>query len=365
MKNKVCILTTVHSVFDTRIFHKEAKTLTQAGYDVTLIVQHNKNEIIDGVRIIAIQKTKSRFRRIFFLSWKTFFLALCQDSDFYHFHDPELIMVGMILKIFGKKVIYDVHEDVPKQILDKNWIGNIFVKKFVAFLLNLIEQTGAFLFNRIVAATPEIAKKFPKNKTIILRNFPILKLINNAISSDYKKNKPLIIYAGGLSKIRGIKEVIQAMEYIGDRAELLLLGKWESEKFKKECENLKGWKYTKYLGFKKLKEVYGYMKISDIGLSMLYPTKNYSVGLPIKSFEYMACSLPIVMSNFSYWQKIFKEYGLFANPYDSKDIAKKILFLLNNSTQAKKLGEKGRQLIEGEYYWEEENKKLLKMYEDL
>ena len=365
MKNKVCILTTVHSVFDTRIFHKEAKTLTKAGYDVALIVQHNKNEIIDGVRIIAIQKMKSRFRRILFLSWKTFFLALGQGSDFYHFHDPELIMVGVVLKLFGKKVIYDVHEDVPKQILDKDWIGNIFVKKFVAFLVNLIEQTGAFLFNRIVAATPEIAKKLPKTKTIILRNFPILKLINNAILADYKKNKPLIIYAGGLSKIRGIKEVIQAMEYIGDRAELLLLGKWESEKFKKECENLKGWKYTKYLGFKKLEEVYGYMKISDIGLSMLYPTKNYSTGLPIKSFEYMACSLPIVMSNFSYWQKIFKEYGLFANPYDSKDIAKKILFLLNNSAQAKKLREKGKQLVEEEYHWEEENRKLLKMYKDL
>lgn len=365
MKNKVCILTTVHSVFDTRIFHKEAKTLTQAGYDITLIAQYNRNEIVDGVKIIALPKPRNRFMRIFGLTWWAFFLALRQNVDFYHLHDPELIMVGVILKFFGKKIIYDVHEDVPKQILDKDWIGNLFVKKFFAFLVNLIEQTGAFLFNRIVAATPEIAKKFPKNKTIILRNFPILKLINNAISVDYKKNKPLIIYAGGLSKIRGIKEVIQAMEYIGDRAELLLLGKWESEKFKKECENLRGWKYTKYLGFKKLEEVYGYMRISDIGLSMLYPTKNYSVGLPIKSFEYMACSLPIVMSNFSYWQKIFKEYGLFANPYDSKDIAKKILFLLNNSTQAKRLREKGKQLVEEEYHWEEENKKLLKMYKDL
>ena len=365
MKNKVCILTTVHSVFDTRIFHKEAKTLLQAGYDVILIVQHNQNEIIDGVRIIAIQKTKSRFRRILFFSWKTLYLALRQGADVYHFHDPELIIVGIILKLFGKKVIYDVHEDVPKQILDKDWIGSIFVRKFFSFLVNLIEQTGAFLFNRIVAATPEIAKKFPKTKTIILRNFPILELINNAMPADYKKNKPLIIYAGGLSKIRGIKEMIQAMESIGDRAELLLLGKWESEKYKKECENLKGWKYTKYLGFKKLEEVYGYMKISDIGLSMLYPTKNYSVGLPIKSFEYMACSLSIVMSNFSYWQEIFKGYALFANPYDSKDIALKILFLLNNSDHAKRLREKGRQLVEKEYHWEEENKKLLKMYKYL
>jgi len=45
MGRKVCILTTVHPAFDTRIFHKQAKTLVRAGYDVTLIAQHDKNEV--------------------------------------------------------------------------------------------------------------------------------------------------------------------------------------------------------------------------------------------------------------------------------------------------------------------------------
>jgi glycosyltransferase involved in cell wall biosynthesis len=366
VKNKVCILTIVHSVFDTRIFCKEAKTLVRAGYEVVLIAQHNRNEIVNEVKIIALPKLRNRFMRMFGLTWRVFYLGLRQRADIYHFHDPELILVGIVLRLLRKKVIYDVHEDVPKQILNKEWIGNVSIRKITAFVMNIIEQRGAFLFNRIVVATPDIAKKFPENKTVILRNFPILKLIDDgAIPANFIKNKSIIIYAGRLTKIRGIKEIIQAMEYIGDRAELWLLGKWESEKYKKECKNLAGWKYAKYLGHKSLEEVYGYLKISKVGISILYPVKNYLTSLPVKTFEYMAYSLPIVMSNFPYWKKIFKEYALFTNHYDPKDIAEKILYLLDNPDEAKELGKKGRKLIEEKYSWEAESKKLLEMYSNL
>ena len=362
---KVCIFTSVHPTFDTRIFHKEAKTLVQTGYDVTLIAQHSKNEIVDGVKIIALPRPKNRFMRIFGLTWQVFCLALRQHADVYHFHDPELIFVGIVLRIFGKKVIYDVHEDVPKQILNKNWMGNLYIRKFVAFILNIIEQIGALLFSKVIVATLDIAKRFPENKIVILRNFPILELIDNTVPINYKKNKPVIIYAGGLTKIRGIKEIVEAMEYIDDTAELWLLGKWESEEFKKECENLGGCEYTKYLGLKSLEEVYSCLKFSKVGISILYPVKNYLTSLPVKTFEYMACSLPVVMSNFPYWQEIFGDCALFVNPYDSKDIAEKISYLLDNPDEAKKMGRRGRKLIKEKDSWEAESKKLLEMYRNL
>jgi len=104
---KVCILTSVHSAFDTRIFHKEAKTLVKAGYDVTLIAQHDKDEVVDGIKIIALSKPKNRFLRIFLLTRKIYKIAFRQKSNIYHFHDQELIPVGLVLKLFSKEVICD------------------------------------------------------------------------------------------------------------------------------------------------------------------------------------------------------------------------------------------------------------------
>ena len=362
---KICILTSVHPAFDTRIFHKEAETLAKADYDVILIGQHNKNEIVDGVKIIALPTPKNRFERITKVLGMLFSLALKESANIYHFHDPELIPVGLLLKLLiPSSIIYDVHEDVSEGILTKEWLGNVNMRKIVSVFFHIFEQFSVKLFNRVIAATPHIEKKFPKSKTIALRNLPILELIDNVKATDCKNDKPVIIYAGGLARIRGIKEIIEAMEFVKDKAQLLLLGEWESEDFMEECESLEGWKYIKYLGFVPFGKHYSFVKIANIGMVNFFPLPNQEDALPTKCFEYMACSLPIVMSNFSYWQKVFGECALFANPYDVEDIAEKVLHLLDNPDKGKELGKKGRQLIEEKYSWEAEQRKLLDIYEE-
>lgn len=96
---------------------------------------------------------------------------------------------------------------------------------------------------------------------------------------------------------------------------------------------------------------------------LVYPIERCIVGLPIKVFEYMACPLPMVMSNFPYWQGAFSQYALFANPYASEDIADRILCLLDDPDKAKQLGDKGRQLTQEKYSWEVEQRKLLDVYD--
>jgi glycosyltransferase involved in cell wall biosynthesis len=364
MKAKVCHITTVHPPFDVRIFHKECKTLAKAGYEVYLIAQHDKEEIVDGVHIIPIPKAKNRMQRITLLSIKALRNALKLKAEVYHFHDPELIFVGLTLKLFGKKVIYDVHENVPKDILAKEWIRNLFIKKAIAITFDKIERFAGKFFDEIVVAWPEIAVRFPNNKTILVSNLPDLSLTKNSQAVIVKKTKPIVIYAGGLNKFRGIKELIEAIGLLKGKVELWLLGNWQEGGYQRECESLTGWEYTRYLGYKGLKEVYSYMKSADVGVVNFLPMPHNIKSLPNKPFEYMACDLPVIMSNFTYWMEIFKDCAVFCNPKDPKDIADKINYLLEHPEKANELKQNSKEFLK-KYNWEEESKKLLPIYEEL
>ena len=104
-KIKICHLTSVHPRFDVRIFQKECKSLAMAGYDVVLIAPGEIPENIDGVHIVPFPKIKSRFVRFIF-SWMVMYKkALQQKARLYHFHDPELIPCGLMLRLTGKKVV--------------------------------------------------------------------------------------------------------------------------------------------------------------------------------------------------------------------------------------------------------------------
>ena len=171
---KVCILTSVHPPFDMRIFHKEAKSLVKAGYDVTLIAQHDNEEIVDGIRIVPLPKPKNRIERMTRTVWVVYKKALKINADIYHFHDPELIPAGLLLKHHGKRVIYDVHEDVPRQNLSKPYIPIIF-RKPISALIEAIETFSARRFDGVVTATPYINKRFSElgANAVNVNNYPL------------------------------------------------------------------------------------------------------------------------------------------------------------------------------------------------
>jgi glycosyltransferase involved in cell wall biosynthesis len=366
MPIKVCHITTVHTSTDVRIFHKECKALAREGYEVYLIAPHDKEEEVDGVHIIPLPEKCGRLYRFIFKKRIALKKAKKINAEIYHFHDPEMIFLGLKLKLAGKKVIYDVHEDVPAQILNKDWLGSLGFRKVISKLFNAFEKWACRYFDGVVTVTMDIVEKFNMNKrTTLLRNLPSIAIIDESQQLEVKRSKFTMLYAGGLTEIRGIRELIQATNYLNGEVELLILGQWDDPEFKKECEGLEGWRYTKYLGFKPVKEVYSYMKSVDLGLCTLYPTLNHIKSWPVKAFEYMACGIPILMSDFPCWMEVFEKNAIFVNPKNPKEMAKKIEELVKNTDYTRQIGLNNRQTVETTFSWEAEKINLINLYKDI
>lgn len=365
MSVNVCHISTVHSAFDDRIFYKECVSLSKAGYNVTLVINHDKDERVKGVNIKALKKSESRLTRFLFKPFQAILKALSVKAKIIHFHDPELIPLGLFFSILGKKVIYDAHENVPSQILSKTYIRPFFFRKLIAKLIRIFEHFGVYFFDAVISVIPEITNRFPKNKRVLIRNLPIVNLLNNGRSLVKKPTeKTILFYAGGLSEIRGIIEVLKAIENIDD-IELWLIGQWSSDNYRKLCQNHQSWSKVKYFGFMKLEEVFSYLTIADIGLCILYPEPNYLKSLPVKAFEYMAFQKPMIMSNFPYWQKVYNNCAVFVDPFNINQIREAIINLKLNKANALKMGEVGKELVLSKYSWEAEEEKLISLYKNI
>lgn len=365
-KNKICHLTSVHADGDVRIFHKECVSAAKAGYETYLILPNTTPRTEKGVNIISFKTTyTSRLKRMTKTVKKVLEEALKIDADIYHFHDPELLQLVKPLKKRGKIVVYDVHEDLPRQIIAKPWIPKP-IRKFIAVIVERYENKKAKKCDAIITATPFIRDRFLKvnDTTIDVNNFPILEEL--VLQTNYKDKKgQCACYVGGISKTRGALELIEALQYAD--YSLLLAGNFLEQGLYEKAMQSEGWKKVEALGFLDragVKEVYQRAKV---GLVTLHPIPNYLDALPVKMFEYMAAGLPIVASDFPFWRSIVTENkcGLLADPLQPKEIAAAVTKILADPAKAEEMGQNGQKAVLEKYNWSIEEKKLLKLYNQL
>ena len=378
---RVCILTTVHPPFDTRIFQKQAKTLVKAEYDVTMIVQHDRDEVVDGVRIIALPKPRNRFTRIFGLTWRAFRLALRQRADIYHFHDPEFLPWGWLLqKITHEPVIYDVHEYYADSIRMKSWLPRTF-RGMIASIFNFFEKTIARQLAGVVVVNQHMGKQFSDRgcQVCVLPNYPQRELFEilpspTNLQRTYEKHQ-VLIYIGGLSESRGITQVIRVMQYLRKefpKVKLLLAGRFESVLYQQEVlqliERLNLADNVDILGVLPHSEVIRYLAVADVGIFLLQRVnERYNWGEPIKYFEYSAAGLPVVISDLPAKRRLIEknQNGILVDPLDEEKTAESIASLLRDAQEMNEMGKRGRDAFLREYNWEAIEERLIDLYKKL
>ncbi|NET57865.1 MAG: glycosyltransferase family 4 protein [Symploca sp. SIO2E6] len=361
---KICHLTSAHPPYDIRIFHKECQTLRQLDPELTLIAQNPTDEVIASIQIRAFPPLKKRWQRLTNLK-NIYELALQTQAQIYHFHDPDLVLVGLMLKHQGKVVIYDIHEDVPRQTLAKEYIPQL-LRPRLANCLEITENFAAKRFDALITATPHIRDRFQKigGRSIDINNYPILSELYPS-KINWLKKKPIVCYIGGISQLRGITEMVEAIGQTN--GQLLLAGRFETVQQRQQTMGMSGWSRVQELGYLPREEVAQTLAKSMAGLVVLRPAINYLDALPVKMFEYMAAGIPVIASNFPLWQNIIEgnHCGLCVDPLNPQAIAQAIQWIFDHPREAEQMGQNGRKAVEEKYNWETEAKKLLALYQEL
>lgn len=363
---KVCHFTSAHQANDVRIFHKECVSLAQAGFRVYLVAANTEEQTINGVQIVSAGAPQTgRLSRMLKTSRAVYKKALSLDADVYHFHDPELLPYGLKLQRLGKKVIYDSHEDLPRQISGKHWIPRIF-RGVIARMVEVYENYVNRRLSFVVAATPTIRERFVKvNPSCTdICNYPLLHEITEL--PDWNQRKQEVCYIGGISAIRGVREAVAALEDL-PQVRLNLAGAFSPPAFREELIYSPGWKQVNELGFVDRQAIAAILNRSKVGIVTLYPQSNYLESLPIKMFEYMLAGIPVIASDFPLWQQIVTENqcGVCVDPKDIAAVSKAINELLSNDEASRIMGQNGRKAVLEKFNWDIERQKLIALYDSL
>ncbi|MDH4992787.1 glycosyltransferase family 4 protein [Aquamicrobium lusatiense] len=362
---KVSHLTSAHPRYDTRIFLKMCRSLGAIGYDVTLIVADGKGEEHkEGVHVLDVGKSGGRLDRMTGATRRVLEAALELDADLYHLHDPELLPVGLKLKRRGKRVIFDAHEDLPKQILSKPYLHPV-ARRPISMAMSVFERFACSRLDHVVAATPVIRDKFAALgiRSTDINNFPMLGELDGAVPWEQKERE--VCYVGGITAIRGIREVIAAMGLCRSRARLNLGGGFPESRVKADVEKMPGWAAVNELGFLSREAVRETLGRSVAGIVTFLPMPNHIDAQPNKMFEYMSAGLPLIASDFPLWREIVEgnDCGVCVDPADPAAIAEAIDRLVENPDLARRMGENGQRAVNERYNWAIEEKKLLALYD--
>lgn len=372
---RVTILSSVHLALDNRVFYREARTLAAAGYDVTLIAIHDRDETRDGVRIQALPHVP-RWQRP--RLWRRLLAAaVATDADIYHFHDPELLLISPLLRQrTGKPTIYDIHEVYPEFIEVKEYIPRA-LRGPIAKTMRVVEPALARRESGLIFADDQIAARFvnPNQPQITLPNFPDLALLAGTDAYKHGEERPpTVLYLGGLERNRGSDLMLDAFAQVLAQlpgARLLIVGHFAPPELEQEVRQraaILGIDHALTItGRVPFASVPGYLAQASVGWVPWQAVDKNALNVPTKLFEYMAAGLPVVAGDLASIRPYVVEgrNGLLVPPADAAAHAAALLTLLRDPAKAQAMGRHGNTLVRTTFNWQAVAPRLLELYDRL
>jgi glycosyltransferase involved in cell wall biosynthesis len=355
---KVCHVISGHLRDDKRILGRQCSALVKSGFDVYILTNDGKGtEVIDGIKIISTSTFYINRIKVILLA-KSIFLneALDINADIYQIHGPELIPLGLFLKKMGKVVIYDAHEDLSGQILEKKWIPYVF-RNLLSIFSKIYFKYTLKRFNEIITVTDHIAdslKKYNLNTTVI-PNYPIISSVGKFSPEEYLIRQNVVCYTGTVYDQSNQESIIKAINKIS-QVEYHIAGNINEKLFEKMMA-LNTFNKLNYFGFLPKSDLPSFYNSAIIGIIVQDYEENmgYDQGTlgSNKFFEYMEAGLPVICTDYKLWKDIINKYecGITVNPKNVLQIEDAIRFLINDKSRAYEMGQNGRKAILEEFNW--------------
>lgn len=360
----VAHLTSVHMPDDVRIASRECAALQHAGYRVVLVAPRGRPPR-PGLPTVFVKRSRNRALRILVSPWRVLAAAVRVKADVYHVHDPELILTGLALKALRRRVIYDAHEDIAKQIAGKQWIPTA-LRPILSRLSAPLESLADRYFDAVIVVTPLSRRRFRTCRRVaVIRNFPLLHEFDmDVLSPPYEERDPLIAYVGAISPERGLWTMVEAVSRVAVRGVRLQLAGPISASLLADGRARNGWQRVDILGYLSRNEVREVLSRSRVGLAVLAPLPNYLDSYPTKLFEYMAAGIPSIVSDFPPWRAVIEKAGcgVVVDPGNVASVAAAISTILENPGQAAEMGMRGRRAVATEFNWDTEASALVALY---
>ena len=361
---RVVHISTVHRSDDPRILLKECASLAAEGYDVRLVGRGAPpSQVTPGVTFHSIGDARTRLARMVLLPARALVRAWRLKAALYHIHDPELLPIAVLLKLTGGRVLYDAHEDLPRQIEYKPYLRPA-ARRPVAMVAAALEHVVVRLIDGVIAATPRIGSRFPAKRVTVVQNFPLMSEFEEREIAPMAERPLVVAYVGRLTEVVGAEVMARAVALLDrDDVTFVLAGPVDpslADRMRHLASphrlDLPGW-----VGRDQVAEILGRARV---GLVLFQPVGNYTEAYPTKLFEYMASAVPAVASDFPMWRTIVANAGagLLVDPTDAQAVAHAIERLLDDDELAAAMGVRGRRAVLERFRWDDQAARLVRLY---
>lgn len=389
-RGKILFLVENSSVPADRRVWLEARTMTEAGYHVSVICPQQRYpkryERVLGIGIYryplpSLTGITGHLVEYLIALPLTFLLAwvvlLREGFDVIHAANPPdfFYLIARVFKLLGKKFIFDHHDAVP-EACQSRWSG---FKLRLTHSIATWTERATFRTADVVISTNESYRRIAieRGRVDPARVFVVRSSIRKA---DFREGQPrselrrgkkyLVCFLGAIGPNDGLEHFLLAIDHIvGNRhradVHFAIVGDGDLlQDIVGMSHRLRLREFIDFTGYlSNDKAIADYLATADVCVSPDPKNPFNDVCTMNKVVEYMAMGKPLVAFDLDEVRDTARGAGVYVGANDPKAFGDKILELLDSPETRRRMGELGRQRFNDTLAWEHQRESLLKAYE--